>query len=490
MLFFMLTAAIMAICILIIYKLSDKLGFELSLSSLVICGIAALFINFSIITVTPFLTRSYYYTLAGMIVFAALGTTCYNKYLLYRHAQPAVAGAEIISNELTEAVLLPSEPASADKSTDEIEELHAAEIAVPVVQADISTKDKQLDNPPLTELPEPIAAIVAELAPEEKPEAAPDESMQIEPATTAVAENTQTTEAEVPVIWESALPAEPDAEPVFVDEPAPAADTTQKTVAQTDSMAAEVPPAEPEATIECEAENASDQLQIENTEAAIDAAEAAQKPETVQEPDGIPEVEAVQELEDVQEPEAVQASKVTLEPEDMQLPDVAHEPEIIQEAAAPQTSELSTEEDEPVSLPVPEKFAAQLAAMDTLDHLLDYAFERNSHNRKQQAIWTYEAALARYGDDAYAPFVVIEMVNIHKSLGNYRAAIQCLESAMDLPAVAGNSGMQKQFQDNLLYLAAVKQVLDKTAQKNLPLGQISKDSMLEIESLYKQSKSR
>lgn len=306
-----------------------------------------------------------------MIVFAALGTTCYNKYLLYRRRQPALAGAAMASQELTDEVMEPLAPVAAAEP--EIAAVEAVKPA-PLELEPVIEEKKELDNPPLTELPEPIAAIVADLAREDAPEilAEPaavepqaDDETETEAAAPAEAQDAQgeIEPADILAAQAPVLPIETDAEPEFEDEPAPAE-------------------------------------------------------------------------------------------------------------------------------PMPESFAQQLAAMKTLDHLLDYAFERNSHNRKQQAIWAYEAALERYGDDAYAPFVVIEMVNIHKSLGHYQAAISCLSTAMELPAVAANPGMQQQFQDNLLYLSAVKQVLAESHQKNLPLNQISKDSMLEIESLYKQSKSR
>lgn len=439
-LFFVITAAIMAVSILVIYKLSEVFGCDLSLSSLVICGVAALLINFSVITFTPFLTRSYYYTLGGMIAFAALGTTCYNKYLLYRRRQPALAGAAMTSQELTDEVMEPLAPVAAAEP--EIAAVEAVKPA-PLELEPVIEEKKELDNPPLTELPEPIAAIVADLAREDAPEilAEPsavepqaDDETETEAAAPAEAQDAQgeIEPADILAAQAPVLPIGTDAEPEFEDEPAPA-----EPIPELMALSAAIEAAAPENGVQPAAE-ATTEYEAEDIAPELLTAEDA-------------------------------ANNTTVEAE------AAVEPE---------------EELEPVAEPMPESFAQQLAAMKTLDHLLDYAFERNSHNRKQQAIWAYEAALERYGDDAYAPFVVIEMVNIHKSLGHYQAAISCLSTAMELPAVAANPGMQQQFQDNLLYLSAVKQVLAESHQKNLPLNQISKDSMLEIESLYKQSKSR
>ncbi|MBQ2009786.1 MAG: hypothetical protein II259_04265, partial [Selenomonadaceae bacterium] len=80
MMFFIIAASVMSLLIVSIHRLARHFGYELPLSSLVLCGLCAIVINFVIISVTPFLTKSYYYTAGAMITFAAFGTTCYNKY--------------------------------------------------------------------------------------------------------------------------------------------------------------------------------------------------------------------------------------------------------------------------------------------------------------------------------------------------------------------------------------------------------------------------
>lgn len=95
----------MAMLIVSIHKLAGHFGCELPLSSLVLCGVCAIVINFVIISVTPFLTNSYYYTAGAMILFAAFGTTCYNKYLLHRKIHLAGGGTLLPAEagEITEA---------------------------------------------------------------------------------------------------------------------------------------------------------------------------------------------------------------------------------------------------------------------------------------------------------------------------------------------------------------------------------------------------
>ena len=130
----------MSICIISIYKIARKLGADISLSALVLCGVSALIINFMSIRVNPFLTKTYYYMLGAMIIFAATGTTCYNKYLLYRRSRLAVHGAPSEDNEITQVT---SEPETIVEVTEEPET--TAEVQQ-VVEAPLPTLPEGLDS--------------------------------------------------------------------------------------------------------------------------------------------------------------------------------------------------------------------------------------------------------------------------------------------------------------------------------------------------------
>lgn len=227
----------MSVCIIAIYKIARKLGAELSLSALVLCGVSALIINFMAIRVNPFLTKTYYYILGTMIIFAATGTTCYNKYLLYRRSKLAVHGALSEDEEITQ---------------------------------------------------------VAE-----------------EPETTAEAE-------------------------------------------------------------------------------------------------------------------------------------VAEEPETISEAQPSEEAPVPT-------LPV---------GLDSMDDLLDFAFAQTGAGAYDLALLAYSTALEQYRNDDYAPFIVIDMVNLYKSQGRYQEAIDCVHNAMDIPAIQENHAYQQNFQN---YLAQLKSISHSAA---------------------------
>ena len=239
----------MSVCIISIYKIAHKLGADISLSALVLCGVSALIINFMAIRVNPFLTKTYYYILGTMIIFAATGTTCYNKYLLYRRSRLAVHGAPSEDKEITQA----------------------------------------------TSEPETIV------------------------------------EAEVP-----------------------------------------------------------------------------------------------------EEPEIMAEAEVTEEPET--------------------TAEAQQAEEAPVPA-LPE-------GLDSMDALLDFAFAQTGAGAYELALLAYSTALEQYRNDDYAPFIIIDMVNLYKSQGRYQEAIDCVHNAMDLPAIQESPAYQQNFQN---YLAQLKSISHSAA---------------------------
>ena len=266
----------MSVCIISIYKIARKLGADISLSALVLCGVSALIINFMAIRVNPFLTKTYYYILGAMIIFAATGTTCYNKYLLYRRSRLAIHGAPSEDNEITQVT---GEP----------------ETIVEVAEEPETTAEVQL-----TEEPEP------------------------------------TSEAEVPE--------------------APAA-------------TAEV--------------------------------EVTEEPETTAE---------------VQQ--AVEAPLPTL----------------------------------------PE-------GLDSMDALLDFGFAQTGAGAYELALLAYSTALEQYRNDDYAPFIIIDMVNLYKSQGRYQEAIDCVHNAMDIPAIQESPAYQQNFQN---YLAQLKSISHSAVSTQSP----------------------
>lgn len=292
----------MSVCIISIYKIARKLGADISLSALVLCGVSALIINFMAIRVNPFLTKTYYYILGTMIIFAATGTTCYNKYLLYRRSKLAVHGALSEDEELTQA----------------------------------------------TSKPETIV------------------------------------EAEVPE--------------------------------------------EPETTAETE---------------------VAEEPETTAETEVEEESETTAEIEVTEEPETTAEVEVT------------EEPETTAEVEVPEELESTAEAQQAEEAPLP----ALPEGLDSMDALLDFAFAQTGAGAYELALLAYSTALEQYRNDDYAPFIIIDMVNLYKSQGRYQEAIDCVHNAMDLPAIQESPAYQQNFQN---YLAQLKSISHSAVSTQSP----------------------
>ena len=290
----------MSVCIISIYKIARKLGADISLSALVLCGVSALIINFMAIRVNPFLTKTYYYILGAMIIFAATGTTCYNKYLLYRRSRLAVHGAPSEDNEITQ----------------------------------------------VTGEPETIVEVA------EEPEIMTEAEVTEEPETTAEAEVTE----------------------------------------------------EPETTAE---------------------AEVTEEPETTAE------------VEVTEEPETTAEIEVTEEPE------------------------TTAEVQQAVEAPLP----TLPEGLDSMDALLDFGFAQTGAGAYELALLAYSTALEQYRNDDYAPFIIIDMVNLYKSQGRYQEAIDCVHNAMDIPAIQESPAYQQNFQN---YLAQLKSISHSAVSTQSP----------------------
>lgn len=514
MIFFIAAASIMAACILGIHKLTKHFDVELPLSSLLLCGVFALVINFSVVTLTPFLNNTYYYTLGALVLLAALSTTCFNKYLLHRHASLlGVAGhgqveltaeadaADTVPPELDFASFegttdTPVEDDALDEQAAETATEPAAE-PMPTV-ADIETPEEKMVPDPLPDdleqlkKPAPIAAIVDEMFNHDAETIEPSETEEpVEP----IAEVAESETASEPV--EAAADAVAvETETKTTDEPVEIVDTDAEATAETNEKVSLEATAEASPSEETILEVTGDTAPIEEVISMADA--EAQTTVEVQPPEEIP-------LDKEAEPEPAPSEEAVSEPEAETTTESSSEtPEVVSEPTSPEevTAEQAEEEavDAPAEKPaeqiaddfaaIPAELADTFAAMDTMDQLLDYAFEQDAAHHKDAALWAYHTALERYSDDDYAPFVVIAITNIYKEQGQYTLAIKSFAEALDLPALAGNAPMRQQFEDSLAYLTAAKAVLEEAHLEHLPWREIPKDKMLQIESIYKSRKSR
>ena len=415
----------MAVCIISIYKIARRLGGYLSLSALVMCGVSALIINFLAIRVNPFLTKTYYYILGTMILFAATGTTCYNRYLLYRHNKPLGASA---SHDAGTA------------SAEESDELLAASTDTAPSEDPMPDSDsiKPETEESLLEHQTNPAPAAAEEAPQLDTSTEPEissapvpftEDALDEKAVQGVAPNQQTaisgasTEA---AASESENGLEPKELPDIEAEPnglegEPAAETQALPDVEANTGDSEAKPA------------AKPQAMPDVVETEAGSSEAEYDKEIPVLPDS--EAEST-------DAEAEHTSSTQSSPES----ETASIGSIEENAIEPKSESKPTDEPEALTLP---------NGLDSMDALLDFAFAQTGAEAYDMALLAYSTALKQYHDDAYAPFIVIDMVNLYKSQGRYQEAIACVHDAMDMPAIQESPAYQQNFQD---YLAQLKSI--------------------------------
>ena len=111
---------------------------------------------------------------------------------------------------------------------------------------------------------------------------------------------------------------------------------------------------------------------------------------------------------------------------------------------------------------------------DGLDALLDIAYA-SAEPAPERAVAAYRKALARYPQDSYMPYLVIELSTLYKRLGNYDAALRLFDEALALPIIAKNAVLVQEFRRSRRTLHAVSDMLRARGTPALPFGEVPED---------------
>lgn len=526
MIFFITAAGVMALLIVIIHKLAGHFGCELPLSSLIICGICAIIINFLIISVTPFLTNTYYYTAGLMILFAAFGTTCYNKYSLGRKIRLA-DGSSLSPAELKEQPAHGGETDEAEEASATSKSIETSKISEAIETSEIneaaaSIADTDTNTDADTDMD---AAATADT------DITSDSSTAISAsaANTAAAINTDvTTHTDVTATADVAANINAEADMAASAKTAIVADISNinvnvninksKTETENTDVQAEakaetgadiavpaplpnMPQPSVTAATPTEAAAVTEAAKSADTEQTSDVKKAADTADTAHKAKAVPaanknrrKARAATAANKARRAKATgkaigttaarAAGKITAKAADKTAAPVSASHKT---KAAADTLQKDRNRQTAAAIHIPTEV---ISAMTTMDQLLDFAFEQNMQKKPQVALTAYEMALTRYRDDSYAPFIVVSIANIHKEQGNYGAAISSIQSAMDLPALQENESIKKQFKDTISYLEVTEDVLQKAGLGDISFKNIPKERMSQIESIYNSRKSR
>ena len=142
-------------------------------------------------------------------------------------------------------------------------------------------------------------------------------------------------------------------------------------------------------------------------------------------------------------------------------------------AVPPLTAVPPRVEAPPVKSPPPASPPAEHLP-DGLDALLDIAYA-SAEPAPERAVAAYRKALARYPQDSYMPYLVIELSTLYKRLGNYDAALRLFDKALALPIIAKNAVMVQEFRRSRRTLHAVSDMLRARGTPALPFGEVPED---------------
>ena len=490
-----MTAVIMTVVILAIYKISNMFQMQLKLSSLVFCGVFALLINFLSITVSPFLDQFRFVVLGVMILMATAVATTYNSYMIRRRARARAEGREPLSflemlkslyrsfKERREARKLTAERAAA------LAERAAAFVANNAITANADE---------MAPVPE-AASLLADDNPAEGTDdrvSGEADAIISEQELAAAADVLESEIAEMPV---SEPQPEPVSESAFFfkkdgEEPVgPVFAKTQEPKSEEAAFAAEPveeAPVTTEPASEPVVEEATPETAVEAETQSAEDSEASIETDVVEMPE--PDIEAEAEIEGEPVSEDTEAvAEAEVEP-------VSEDTEAVAETEA-EEEQISESEPEDVIEPESENVAApvidtevdeKLTGMDNLDDMLDYAFELKDTAHWAKALQAYEYVLDKYPDDACAPMLVIEISNMQKDNGHYQEAIKSFKKALSIPTVAESPDMVTEFEDSILYLETVYSVIQEENLGEIPFYDIPQEYMSKIESIYNNRKSR
>lgn len=421
MMYLIMTAGIMGLCLFLVSRLSRACGLHLKGRALALAGVFATSIALLLPVFAPFLTRGYYWKLGGLVFLAAALVTAYNAHLLKRDAArdgETAHAAESPADAAAEAEDIPAPPplapqasapeaAGLQEASPEAAEPQGAPQATPTEAA--PTKDAATPAPAETSLA-PALQETAEMAspkPEAEPEAASGTEDELLPP------------AQKPVLVPASKGGRASA-------PTPAA-----------------PTAAPEAACAAPAAQASPEA-------------SAPAPEPPQREDTPPVADAP-----AKEPAAAGTAPA---------PPPAN-------AAPPRHTIFSRR-------PADAEFADELAALSSLDAFLDYAYAAQQQREFPRALAAYREALRQYTDDPYVPYLFIDLGNLCKQQARYEDCIEVYREGLRLPIIAGNEAMAEEFRKNLLYLCLVYNILKKHQALATPFSEIPQTYRAEIETAY------
>ena len=101
--FFLIVPSVIIVTIFLVHSAAERLGFKAKYSSLILCAVMALLVNFAAIEMSTYLDKWYYVKLGALVLFASIIVTLVNRYLI-RHEKSDIVIIDDIDDDLESMV--------------------------------------------------------------------------------------------------------------------------------------------------------------------------------------------------------------------------------------------------------------------------------------------------------------------------------------------------------------------------------------------------
>ena len=431
MAFFLIVPSVMIVSVILVHALANRLGLRIFYPTL----IAVMVLSFMVVGATGFVTpaigREYLFRLALMIVMASSLLTMANKFLIKQQ----LAAEKSFDEEVKAAYEEEKRKSAAQKLANE-------KISAPVDNIEWNVEDTSLEE--------------RNFSPEETSQPVEESPQPVEEIPQPVEETPQPVEETSQPVGETPQPVEETSQPVEeIDEPLENHKPPENfPLEEVFKPLSDIKPKEADKPIKLEKKSAPEE--------------------------NFPLEEVFKPLAEVKPKEAdkpIETKETPKQSENFPLQEVFRP---LSTLNLDKLEKITKEE----KTPPPE---VELESAETLDDLLDKAYNERDKGHIWQAIEIYKKALERYRNDEYAPFVAIDLGNIYKEQALYSKAIKTYEEALALPAVKRNDSVKKEFTTTLAYMRIARDVLLKYHALSTPFGKLSKEILQEIDAEFKKA---
>ena len=437
LLYFLITFAVMGVSLLLIYRAACFFGLQVDRWALILCAVMAVGVNFASIYLSNILTLDHLMVIIVLVLLSAALMTLFNEYLLRRHA-PVLAGADGAFSE------------------DEMFEADEAEASDALVAATVA------EGRCLPPRGKGAARSIGKKKARRRKRKTLAGGAVTEVVVTRCAEAEEGAAQEMGASHGEGVSPEGETSPREVSSAAPGAALLAPDGAEAHVAAGAAPPASHDAAMRAEHETASNAAQ--GTAAIL--------------PDALLPTRIAGKSRSPKGPYGGKRRSAAKGQTGGRALGRGHSSP---PRWTPPTASLSTGRKRRGASKKAPPIGLVLARLRTLDEYLDYAGKKRAAGCVYDAILTYQQALGKFREDSYLPFLVIELGNMYKELGDYAEALSAYRSALRLSAVKRQAGMADAFRENIAYLDTIVSVLSRRRMSNTPFSQIPPDCRSEIE---------